>query len=254
MPSRSFRRILVVARALNSNNAVLFISFLTISIIALTVVLASPEYTGERRLHIVVDGVNYFVDADKTYLDKLLDPFFLLTVLIFISGYLLWISTDRLARATADQVALTHRQLVELERPWIVVSLKQGFQRPGQRIGSWWHAKGEIANHGKMPAIISFVLSGYSNGVEPEAPFIESKHSLVLGPGKTEPFEENVPDGYRFDESGNPIIDQLLDWYYVIQIDYSGVTGSRGASCFCWRYDRATGAWVIYGDKYNYLK
>jgi hypothetical protein len=254
MPSRSLRRILVVVRALSSNNAILFMSYLTISFISLAFVLASPEYTGEKRLHIMIDGVNYVVDADRTYFDKLLDPFFLLTVLIFISGYLLWISTDRLAKATADQVALTYRQLVELERPWVVVSLKPGFQRPGERPGSWWHANGEIANHGKMPAIISFVLSGYSNGAEPEPPFIELKHSFVLGPGKTEPFEENVPEGYHFDQASNPIIDQLSGWYYVMKLDYSGVTGRGGTSCFCWRYDRTTGAWVKYGDKYNYLR
>jgi hypothetical protein len=162
-------------------------------------------------------------------------------------------ATEIAATAALKSADVSERTLAVLERPWILVKIYVGLLRPTDRPTSWWHVKFVICNYGRMPAIVNSVESGWTQGAEPEFPFLNLDHVIMLGPSDTEPVEINIPEGWEVTDYGRPTIPELLDWFFNVKITYSDVGGNEYVSFFCWRYEPSSNGWVRHGDNYNYL-
>jgi hypothetical protein len=218
----------------------------TLSIFLAIVMFNNPTPIAGSGLNKIAEYAFMADHYQPSYWDKLLDPLVFLTLALVVSTILLWLSTQRLAKTSSDA-------LISLERPWVLIKLNPGIKRPGTRPQSWWHLELEICNHGRMPAVVDRVKSGWTQGTESAAASTDLLHALVLGPSDKASAVENIPEGFEVDERGNPKIPQFEEWFYVALIEYTGVGGGNFISGFCWRYEPVNSVWIKHGEKYNYL-
>jgi hypothetical protein len=190
------------------------------------------------------------------------------------------------AKAAKKSAAVAERSLNDLERPWIFVHLAPDLKNPPEQPSA---AEGtiypvvrmtdpsdeiplavfDIANHGRMPAIIEgcWIELGRAEivgtGADIETGLVRDEFQGAIGPGeKRENLFVDCPAGREYGVVVNiitgeshpvPTVGQDEIFVFYILIRYVDVAGGRHASSFCWRFDTGVNYWVQFGgDQYNY--
>jgi hypothetical protein len=172
-----------------------------------------------------------------------------------------------LRSAIAAEKAVSHAvSISELElRPWVFVHIlpgTKGYEDPGGN--PFASVIFEIANYGRVPAIIENCVAGATIGKKPEG-LLRDQHHDVIAPGNRKKGEElfpgNIEYGAVYSFLGNedepvfiPEVTQGEHVTFYISIRYQGIAPEQFyKTVCCWRWDFGVHYWVRYNDsEYNY--
>lgn len=192
--------------------------------------------------------------------------------------------------ASTRQAKVAEDSLTNLERPWIFVHLAPKLRSRASHFGTQqargldeWLSKTDpiddpplaifdIANHGRMPAVIDGCYVQLGNvpialdderNIEIPGGLLRDEFHGAIGPNeKKTNFFLDCPAGVEYgvivdvvtgQTDPVPSFEQNAFFVFFIEIEYLDVADKRHKSGFCWRFDRAVNYWVQYGGpKYNY--
>lgn len=168
------------------------------------------------------------------------------------------------ARATDEAVLLAKSQHERLERPYLYASgvfRLQSDHEGGATVSV------EVANHGKLPAIIEDCWEGMISTKDADPPLplrADESHMLfrdnvVPADGKPQKFKIRSPAGLCFIDFGNQVHPHMPgeDVFVVIRLQYSGpfTKGHVTSACWRWRADGKSAHFVLHGGaEWNYTK
>ncbi|MBX3453498.1 hypothetical protein [Ferrovibrio sp.] len=175
-------------------------------------------------------------------------------------------ATAAINAATAAAESLRISKLSE--RPWIGVEIEplQIFDQNNAKI------EFKIVNYGRLPAIIDESNIGINYGRVPEVPILDVLLQISIGPeSQTKTLESYPPQNLQFKpvyfyrasedrdiylySKNEPILSPNENIYFYAVIGYRSVTGERGISSFCWRYEIMSEQWVKHGnDILNFMR
>jgi hypothetical protein len=216
------------------------------------------------------EGKNEFWTAKLT--DWLLA---ILTGLLVLFTYRLWKSTDKLWAAGEKQIAaaersasVAERALSDIERPYLFVSnvgrlqVQEFYDFDEGEVGHDLKVTYEVANHGKIPAIVESLRANLSVFTEPLDPLeADFDHPLVgvpviaAGENRADIKIDLGWNEFGTNESGNTVPEFGQETLFLrVIIFYRGPFSKGHETSVCLRFDDRTHRFVGFygGEKYNY--
>lgn len=160
---------------------------------------------------------------------------------------------EKAAIAASVSANTAQSALVNLERPYIFIKTSPTMATHAAGIGIGY----VVANHGKIPAIISRIRATFStttNGIPIEPNAIEGIHELLDFPFLA-PEEKRTTLSHAVGDAAGTVKNTEGTLYLWIIIDYDGPFTKGHRTSVCRYLNEGTNRMVPYGgDEYNYTK
>ena len=176
----------------------------------------------------------------------------------FVAVLLSLIFTGWAAWAAATSAKIASDAITQLERPWLTIQLHPRFGGDPDEDGTI-HTLFDIANHGRMPAIIVRCVGEINAAKEhPGRPKMLDQSSGVVGPGeKLSERKVFCPFFWKYDslvslsDGESYFLPQKragAEVFLYLIITYRGLTDrTERTSSYCWRYDHDSYQWAEFG-------